>query len=150
MISMVWIWTGAIVLFAILEAVTTALVSVWFVVGAAAALLSILFGFAAELQFTVFVLVSAAFLLLLRPFIKRIAKKPEATNADRVIGQFAQVTECIDNDNKTGTVYVCGKTWTARSMDGQKIEFGKTVKIASISGVTLYVVPVTITVIATK
>ena len=38
MISMVWIWTGAIVLFAILEAVTTALVSVWFVVGAAAAL----------------------------------------------------------------------------------------------------------------
>ena len=79
MISMVWIWTGAIVLFAILEAVTTALVSVWFVVGAAAALLSILFGFAAELQFTVFVLVSAAFLLLLRPFIKRIAKKPEAT-----------------------------------------------------------------------
>lgn len=144
MISMVWIWTGAIVLFAILEAATTALVSVWFVVGAAAALLSILFGFAAELQFAVFVLVSAAFLLLLRPFIRRITKKkPEATNADRVIGQFAQVTECIDNDNKTGTVYVCGKTWTARSMDGQKIEFGKTVKIASISGVTLYVVPVT-------
>ena len=39
---MIWIWLGAIVLFGAVEAMTAGLVSIWFVAGAAAALLAAL------------------------------------------------------------------------------------------------------------
>ena len=41
---MIWAWLGAIVLFGIIEAVTAGLVSIWFVMGAAAALLAAILG----------------------------------------------------------------------------------------------------------
>ena len=39
---MIWIWLGAMVLFGVVEALTAGLVSIWFVAGAAAALLAAL------------------------------------------------------------------------------------------------------------
>ena len=55
-----WIWLGAVVAFGVLEAATAALVSIWFVGGAAVALLASFLGAALWLQIALFLAVSAA------------------------------------------------------------------------------------------
>ena len=52
-------WLILIVLFVVLEGVTVSLVSIWFAVGAAAALIASAFSTSVTLQLTVFVVVSA-------------------------------------------------------------------------------------------
>ena len=61
------------------------------------------------------------------------------TNADRVLGRTARVTETIDNDSASGAVYVDGKTWTARSADGSVLPAGSRVEIRRMEGVKLIV-----------
>ena len=63
------------------------------------------------------------------------------TNTDRLLGMEAKVTEGIDNDNAAGAVYVDGKTWTARSANGNPIPTGELVEVAAIEGVKLIVRP---------
>lgn len=113
-----WIWLGAVVAFGVLEAATAALVSIWFVGGAAVALLASFLGAALWLQIALFLAVSVGILAAVRPLMKRANAKTVPTNLDRVIGCTARVTEEIDNEAGTGAVYVEGKTWTARSSDG--------------------------------
>ena len=67
---MVWIWLGAIVLCGVVEALTAGLVSIWFVAGAAAALAATLLGAGTGVQLVVFVVVSAAALVLTRPLVR--------------------------------------------------------------------------------
>ena len=61
------------------------------------------------------------------------------TNADRVLGQTARVTETIDNTVPTGAVYADGKTWTARSASGRVIPKDAMVKVQRMEGVRLFV-----------
>ena len=137
---MIWIWLGAIVLFGVVEAATAGLVSIWFVAGALAALIAVLLGAGIWVQLVAFVVVSAAALALTRPLVKKItAGRSVPTNADRVLGRTARVTETIDNDSASGAVYVDGKTWTARSVDGIVIPVGEQVEVSSMEGVKLLV-----------
>ena len=77
-----------------------------------------------------------------RPLLSRITAAPAvATNADRVLGEVAKVTERIDNENSTGAVYVDGKTWTARSADETVIAAGSRVRVEAMQGVKLLVKP---------
>ena len=122
-----WIWLGAVVAFGVLEAATAALVSIWFVGGAAVALLASFLGAALWLQIALFLAVSVGILAAVRPLIKRANAKTVPTNLDRVIGCTARVTEEIDNEAGTGAVYVEGKTWTARSADGTVLPAGSRV-----------------------
>ena len=139
---MLWIWLGAIVAFGAIEALTAGLVSIWFVVGAAAALLAAILGLGTLAQASVFIAVSAPARVLTRPLAKRItAAKATPTNADRILDQSAKVTETIDNENSTGAVYADGKTWTARSADGSVIPAGAQVHIERLEGVKLFVRP---------
>lgn len=134
------VWTVAIILFGIVEAVTAGLVSIWFVVGALAALVAAFVGAPLWLQVVLFLLVSAAALALTRPLLRKITStKAEATNADRVLGEVAKVTETIDNQNSAGAVYIDGKSWTARSVDDTVIPAGSQVQIESMQGVKLLV-----------
>ena len=134
------VWTAAIILFGIVEAVTAGLVSIWFVVGALAALVAAFVGAPLWLQVVLFLLVSAAALALTRPLLRKITStKAEATNADRVLGEVAKVTETIDNQNSAGAVYIDGKSWTARSVDDTVIPAGSQVQIESMQGVKLLV-----------
>ena len=134
-------WIVAVVVFTILEAITAQLVSVWFIAGSIAALISRWLGAPFYLQLIVFVVVSAVTLVLTRPFIKKHLKpKNEPTNADRVIGQTGVVTEKIENLSASGLVKVDGQTWTARSIDDSVIDEGKQVEIKKIDGVKLIVV----------
>ena len=122
---------------------TAGLVSIWFVAGALAALAGAVLGAELLVQVLLFAGVSAAALAVTRPLVRKYTRRDTvATNADRVLGSRAKVTETIDNDNSTGAVYVDGKTWTARSAEGDVIPAGEQVEVASIEGVKLLVIPV--------
>lgn len=137
---MIEFWAAAIIVFLIIEGVTVALQSTWFALGALAALLSALFGAPVWLQVIWFVVVSAAALYFTRPLVKKyINAKRQPTNADRMIGMAAIVTERIDNVAATGAVQVGGKRWTARSAAGEVIEEGTIVEATVIEGVKLIV-----------
>lgn len=137
---MIWIWLGAAVVFGILEAMTAGLISVWFVAGAVAAMIAAVLKADVMVQAGVFIVVSALALALTRPLVQRWTRtRTVPTNADRVLGQAAKVTEAVDNDNSTGAVYVDGKTWSARSCDGRVIPVGTRVQVERMEGVKLYV-----------
>ena len=137
---MVYVWLGLIVAFIALEAATVNLVSIWFIGGAVAGLVSALLGAAELLQWAVFIGVSAILLALLRPVLKKYLRvKPTKTNADRLVGQEALVTEQIDNLRETGAIRVNGVLWTAKSTDDSQISPGARVVIERIEGAKVYV-----------
>ena len=129
------VWICAAVLFGIFESLTAQLVSVWFVIGAVAALVSSLAGAEFYVLIIVFIAVSV-FMLLVK---KKLIVKSEPTNADRCIGKTATVTEDIDNINATGQVKVDGQIWTARSINSSIIKKGTNVTVEKIDGVKLIV-----------
>lgn len=137
------IWIAAMVIFGVVEAVTVGLASIWFVVGSVAGLIAAICGGPVWLQIALFFVVSIVCLAATRPLVKKLLHKDvTATNADRVLGQTARVTESIDNAVPTGAVYVGGMTWTARSESGQLIPRNAQVKIVRMEGVRLFVEPV--------
>ena len=136
------VWVGAVVVFGVVEAATAGLVSIWFVVGAVAALIAAQVGVSVLAQMVVFLAVSAAALAATRPLVRKLtAGNMVPTNADRVLGSLGKVTETIDNGNSKGAVYVDGKSWTARSVDGTVISAGTQVRIEGLEGVKLLVRP---------
>ena len=133
-------WLAAFIVFAIGEAVTVGLVSVWFAVGALAALFAAALGAGLWLQITVFLGVSALALALFKPLSSKFLRpKLSATNADRVIGSAALVTETIDNTQAQGQVKVNGQIWSARSAQDIVIPVGADVRVLRIEGVKVIV-----------
>ena len=134
------IWIAAVIIFGVAEAVKAGLVSIWFVLGAVAGLITAVLGGSIWLQVVLFFIVSIATLVATRPLVRKLSKKGQvATNADRVLGGTARVTETIDNTIPTGEVYIDGKTWTARSQSGAVIAAETLVTFIRMEGVKLYV-----------
>lgn len=134
------IWVIALILFAIIEAATVQLVSVWFAVGALASLIADLLGASVTVQFVVFLVVSIICFIVTRPLVKKFsASKIQSTNADRCIGETAVVVEAIDNVNAKGQVKVNGNIWSARSETDEVIAEGEKVTVLKIEGVKLIV-----------
>lgn len=139
---MVYVWLGLIVAFIAVEAATVNLVSIWFIGGAVAGLVCAILDVSALLQWAVFIAVSAGLLALLRPVLKKYLRvKPTKTNADRLVGQEALVTEQIDNLRETGAIRINGVLWTAKSADDTQIPIGTRVVIERIEGAKVYVKP---------
>ncbi len=140
-VSMNFVWFCAMVALLIVEALVPGLVSIWFALGALAALISSMLGAPIWLQIVWFFLVSIVSLVLTRPLAKRyVNARAVRTNADMAIGQDCVVTETIDNVRGTGAVSVGGKIWTARmvSPDGHA-EKGAVLRAVRIEGVKLIV-----------
>lgn len=138
------IWLIAMVLLLALEAGTVTLVSLWFAIGALAALIASLFGGALWLQLTLFITVSAVALACLHPLARKYFKpRITRTNVDSVIGAQGYVTVEVDNLSATGTVKLGGMEWTARSCSGEKLPVGTLVTVDRIEGVKVFVLPVT-------
>lgn len=136
----VYLWLGAVILFGIIEALTVGIVSIWFSIGALAALIAAALHAAPWLQITVFLAVSAAALIITRPLIKKkILLRTTPTNTDMLIGQRGTVDEAIDNLAGTGSVKIAGKVWSAKSENGDDIPSGSTVTAVRIEGVKLIV-----------
>ncbi len=134
------VWLALMVVFVVLEAVTAALVSIWFCAGALVALLIAAFWPAAVfVQVLAFFIVSAACLLALRPLTRKLVHpKRVHTNADANIGKVGQVTAFIC-PGQSGKVKLNGQVWSARS--DAEIPIGRWCRVQGIEGVTLLVVP---------
>ena len=132
----VW-WFVAFLLFLFIELITVTLVTIWFAIGAIAALITTLFTDSILIQTIVFVVVSVISLLITKPLVKKFKKfDVTPTNSDRVIGKIGDVTKKIST-NKYGEVKIFGTTWTASS--DEVIEVGEKAKVLSIEGVKLIV-----------
>ena len=87
-------WLIAAVGFLMLEGATVSMTSIWFAIGAAAALLSCLFTESFRVQAVLFTAVSVLCLLAFRPLAARLRKTPTATNGDTLTpGDRCRVTE---------------------------------------------------------
>ncbi len=136
----VYIWVVFAIFMLICEALTTQLVSIWFVIGGAAAAVTCIFTDNILIQSIVFLLVSIICLFATRPLVKKFMKnKKQPTNSDRLIGRVGIVTLDIVNHKGEGQVNVDGKIWSAKSIDEREIKSGANVRITSIDGVKLVV-----------
>lgn len=111
------LWLVAVVAFIMVEAATTALVSVWFAVGAAAAMLVSFFNVGFGWQMLVFAVVSAITLGLMLPRLisRRSAHRAPVTNGSPLtIGKQGVVLVDIE-PGLPGRVRVDGLDWQARA-----------------------------------
>ena len=132
---MVFVWLVIAVVLGIFEAATVALVSIWFAIGAVAAMVPAYFNAPFWVQILVFILVSALCFVFTRPFFKKIIRvNKQPTNVDRLVGQEGVATDDIEN-----IVFISGLTWSARSETGELIPQGAVVTVKKIEGATLVV-----------
>ncbi len=138
-----YMWMGLMVAFLVAEAACPLhLISVWFAAGSLAAMVTAILGGAMWLQVTVFLVVSAALLALLWPFVQKFLKPRQTkTNLDSVIGSEGLVTADIDNICATGQVKLGSMEWTARSTSGETIPAGTRIRVDKIEGVKVFVSP---------
>ena len=142
------LWLAAIVAFIAVEAATTALVSVWFAVGAAAAMVVSLFTVSFGWQLLVFAVVSAVTLALMVPGLlrprlisRRGAHRAPVTNGSPLtIGKQGVVLVDIE-PGMPGRVRVDGLDWQARA--GVPLAKGTRCQVTAVDGAVLIVVPVT-------
>lgn len=134
------VWLALLILFAVGEGISVGLTSVWFAAGSLVALIAALLGWSLWIQIVLFIVVSLLCLLAVRPLAKKyLSPQIQATNADRVIGAEARVTEEIDNIQGKGAVTIGGITWSARSAGEGTIPVGAMVKVLRIEGVKVFV-----------
>lgn len=141
--DMTVVWLVAMIVLLVIEGVVPGLISIWFALGALAALVSALLHAPLWLQIVWFLVVSIAALALTRPLAKKyINAKTQPTNADMLIGKECVVRESIDNVLGAGAVSVDGKVWTARTEnDDIKVREGSRAVVVRIEGVKLIVKP---------
>ncbi len=140
-VNMTVVWLVLMVVLLVVEGMAPGLVSIWFAIGALAAMISAMLHAPLWLQVLWFVVVSTVSLVLTRPLAKKyVNARTTRTNADMAIGKDCVVTETIDNVRGTGAVTVGGKIWTARmaAPDGHA-EKGAVLKVLRIEGVKLIV-----------
>lgn len=140
------LWLVLFVGFLLVEASTVAVISIWFALGALAALVASLLSAQVWLQILLFAVASAGFLMLLRPIARKVlTPRIQKTNVDAVLGTVGVVTEDIENISACGQVKLGAMTWTARSTTGEAIPKGAQVVVDRVEGVKLYVTPVCVT-----
>ena len=109
----VWIWLIIVIVLSVLEASTTSLVSIWFIISGLVSLVLSIFNLSFSICFTVFVLLGIILMITTRKTLVKLLKvKKENTNLDRIIGKRAIVIEDITKDG-LGEVKVDGKIWSA-------------------------------------
>ena len=132
-------WLAIAAVMAVIEMVSQGLITIWFVLGGLAAFVAGFFGASLAVQIIVFLVVSLACLVLLRPFIfkhRRMGEIHEPT----LIGCYAIVVERIDPIAQTGRVETNDHmTWSALSADGSSIEVGAQVVVREQRSIKLVV-----------
>ena len=132
-------WAIVAVVMAVVEIMSLGLITMWFVVGAIAALVASLLGADLFVQCAVFLVVSIVLLVALRPAVLKYRKRGESTE-QTLVGQRAIVDEAIDNDRMVGRVRTSDNmTWAARSADGAPIETGAGVVVVAQESIKLVV-----------
>ncbi len=140
-ISLPIVWLIITVVLSLIEIFTMGLVTIWFAAGAVVALIMSLIGAPLWLQATLFLVVSIAVLVLVRPIAtSHFNNRLKKTNIDAVIGRKLIAKTDIDNLHGMGKVDMDGSTWiAASSMDNVIIHQGEEVKVVEVQGVKLIV-----------
>lgn len=140
-ISMAVVWLVLLLVSIIVEAATTALVSIWFALGCLVAAVLAQIGVPIFAQIIAFAIVSILVMAVIRPIARdHFNNKTVETNAGSLVGKRARVTKDINNQLGEGQVNAEGMDWSARStFDEIKISSGETVIIRAIDGVKLVV-----------
>lgn len=133
-------WTILAILLTVAEGLTMGLTTIWFAIGALAALVAAALHLNIVVQIVVFILVSILSLVYTRPIAMRVLKiGATKTNAASLIGKKGIVKKEI-MPYATGQVKVSGQMWTAKSTDEQvEIPIGEEVIVERIDGVKLIV-----------
>jgi membrane protein implicated in regulation of membrane protease activity len=109
-------------------------------IAAVTAAIVALVGGGLALQWIVFIAVSLASLLVLRPIARRHLRTPAQlrTGTAALVGKPAVVVERVDRDG--GQVKLAGEVWSARSYDDDEaFEAGTRVEVMKIDGATALV-----------
>ena len=135
------IWLVLFVTMLIIEAIGPALVSIWFALGAVIALiLSFIPEVAWWIEVIVFVVISIATLLALRPILKRYIKRNNYnTNIDSFTGKRGYVIEDITY-LRPGAVKIVDVSWTAIPVNkDEKIVENEIIEVVAVNGNKLIV-----------
>ena len=135
-----WLIVG--VIFAVSEALTVGLVTIWFAGGAVVALIAALLGAGIPVQIVLFLLVSIGLLVTTRKiFVNKLQTGKTKTNVDALVGEEAKVLTAI-KPFEPGSVKLKGQEWTAVAKDDTlTIASGDVVKVVAIEGVKAVVKP---------
>jgi membrane protein implicated in regulation of membrane protease activity len=141
-VSSALIWIVIAVIFAIIEALTMGLTTIWFTIGCVAASFASIAGASVLVQVIVFLCVSIVLLYFTRPLAeKKLKVGTEKTNVESLPGKTALVVKAI-TPLHTGQVKVQGQIWTAVSDSiDSTLEQGSMVRIIRVEGVKLVVEP---------
>ena len=117
--NFMWIiWLGIFVLAIVIEALTADLVTIWFAFGGVIALvISFIPGVNWWIELIVFMVISVATLLCLRPIATKLLKRNiVSSNVDEMIHKKGKMIKGCDELNH-GEVKINGVIWTAYSAD---------------------------------
>ena len=134
-----WFWFILAIIFAVIEACTMALTTIWF------AIASVIMAFVAFLpipfryQLLLFIIISAVLFVFLRKIsVQWFSKKKEKTNVEAMSGKTALVTKKITKFEK-GEIKVDGIVWTAKTESDTELNKNTECIIERIEGVTAVV-----------
>ena len=140
--NFMWIiWLGIFVLAIVIEALTADLVTIWFAFGGVIALvISFIPGVNWWIELIVFMVISVATLLCLRPIATKLLKRNiVSSNVDEMIHKKGKMIKGCDELNH-GEVKINGVIWTAISSDEhQDIKEGTLVEVLAVDGNKLVV-----------
>ncbi len=133
-----WIgWIAVGVVFLVIELLTTALVSIWFVPAAILTCIVSLFVDSLIIQISVFVILSAVFMIICRKIYNKHIKKAvdEVDQNENLVGKTVKVTE--DTNGISGRILAGDVYWKAVSETGETIQKGENAIVKSVNGTTL-------------
>ena len=138
-----WVlWLIAAVVLALGEIATLGFFLAPFAAGALVAAVTSGAGAGTAINLIVFLVISIALLLALRPLARSHRRIPPSirTGTAALVGKQAMVLERIANDEGVGCVRIDGEVWTARSfMEEETFEAGTRVQVVEIRGATALV-----------
>ena len=138
-IPFTWLWFWISIAFAVIEALTLGIVSIWFAIGA---LVAMLFAFVIDsfiVQLLIFLGVSLVLVATTRKVaVEKLKIGQVKTNVDELIGKEAVVVKEI-RPYTTGEVKLDGKVWRAMSESKQVYKVDEIVTVLRIEGVTIII-----------
>jgi membrane protein implicated in regulation of membrane protease activity len=140
-----WVWIIATAVFAIGELTSPgSFFMLPFAIGALAATVLAFLGVDVLIEWLVFVGVSVAVLVALRPLAHRLNRSVDDSGigSRRLLGQAAVVLRDIPPGGDVGLVRVDREEWRAQSTDGSAIPMGTAVRVADVQGTRVIVAAV--------
>ncbi len=137
-----WVWVSLAAILMIAEIFTAGFFLLPFGIGAAVAALLEFLGVSIGWQWTAFIGVSAAMLVLLRRYADRLTHEPPVrTGVDRLVGLSGVVIETVEPDSPRGMVRIQREEWRADAPGHGTLEPGTRVTVERVDGTHLIVSP---------